>query len=92
MAAKNLLSKLKKSKVKFKAIKDEKNHAFVESSVFADKIKWEKGFSFGNKWHYVNMPYMPEGQYKTKARPMNITKVTVDLVEWLSRSPGYDES
>ena len=73
-------------------MEEEGDHVFVESSLFADKIKWEKGFSFGTKWHYVNVPYVPGGsglRYKVKARPMNITKVTSDLVDWLSHTPKY---
>ena len=76
-------------------MKEEKNHIFVESSLFADKIKWQKGFSFGNKWHYINTPYMPKGQeprYKIKSRPMNITKVTTDLIDWLRKTPKYQNS
>lgn len=38
----------------------EGNHPFTECASFADEIKG-KGYSWQSGWHYVNIPYLPDG-------------------------------
>ena len=64
----------------------EGNHPFTECASFADEIKG-KGYSWQSSWHYVNIPYLPDGgsidDYDFTAPPYDIDSCMTDLVGFL---------
>lgn len=74
----------------------ERDHPFVESSAFADEVKY-KGGSWQSNWHFVDIPYFDQGgninnypQFKEDM--MNITLAIPGIVDWLMNKPGYKDS
>lgn len=68
----------------------EVNHAFVESSTFADDWKY-RGESWQGPYHYVNIPWITEGDegdYTIKSNEKNLTAGCTQIIEWLSHKHG----
>lgn len=73
----------------------EGNYSFVECATFADDIKTTIG-SFQQSWHFVNIPYLDEGgklsDYNFTVPAMNSTDAITAIVDWIKKTPGYDQS
>ena len=69
---------------------------FVECATFADEIK-AKGGRFQSSWHFVDTPYMDEGDSignypNFKFEEESIDKVIPALIDMLSQSGEYQSS
>lgn len=71
----------------------ERDYPFVESSTFADLIKY-KGGGWQSDWHFVDTPYLDQGG-KISSYPdfkfnnKNITTAIEGIVQWITQEDGY---
>lgn len=69
---------------------DAKRHHFVPVSVWMDETK-ARGLNAFNEWHYINLPYNPEGLAKTKdALDTNIVMVMESMAATLKNPKASD--
>eukprot|EP00347_Sterkiella_histriomuscorum_P013511 403364437 len=72
----------------------EQNYTFVESSSFADLIKYNGG-AFQSDWHFVNIPFVDQPNKTLSNYPLfrvrkeNVTEAIIGLVYWLQNKEGY---
>ena len=71
----------------------EGSYPFVECATFADEIK-AKGGRFQSGWHFVDTPYLNEGDKidnypNFKFDEFSIEKVIPALIDWLSETEDY---
>jgi len=71
----------------------EGQYPFVESSTFADTIKF-RGGSWQSDWHFVDTPFLDQGgdvsQYPNYVfNPENITTAIEGIVSWINKDSGY---
>eukprot|EP00347_Sterkiella_histriomuscorum_P011266 403373110 len=72
----------------------EQNYTFVESSSFADLIKYSGG-AFQSDWHFVNIPFVDQPNKTLSNYPLfrvrkeNVTEAIIGLVNWLQNKEGY---
>ena len=71
----------------------EGSYPFVECATFADEIK-AKGGRFQSGWHFVDNPYLDEGDKiedypQFKFDELTIEKVIPALIDLLSETEGY---
>lgn len=74
----------------------EGDYPFVESSTFADLIKY-KGGSWQSDWHFVDTPYLDNGDSidnypKFQFNPENITTAMLGIKDWLTQSNDYQNN
>ena len=71
-------------------------HPFVESSTFADDIKYHGG-AWQSDYHFVDYPWIEvgtESDYKISLSTRNVTEGIKNIVDWLSGKNGlaYQQS
>ena len=74
-------------------IRYEDTHHFVEAATFADDIRYTSGGSWNAPYHFVDFPYISEGQesdYNINPDPKNLTLAIPTLMSWLSGKNGTD--
>ena len=74
----------------------EGSYPFVECATFADEIK-AKGGRFQSGWHFVDTPYLDEGDKidnypNFKFDEFSIEKVIPALIDWLSETEDYQQN
>ena len=74
----------------------EDKHPFVESTTYADDIKY-KGGGYQGYWHYINIPYLDEAgtvgtDFKFKPKSHDIVEAINAITAWIDAKDNYKTS